>query len=341
MKAFSSTLISWYEQHKRDLPWRHSLDPYCIWLSEIILQQTRVDQGLAYYYKFTENYPTVTDLAHASETEVLRTWQGLGYYSRARNLHQTAQLVVNEFGGVFPTTYEGLLRLKGIGPYTAAAIASFAYCLPHAVVDGNVFRVLSRYYGIDLPINSTKGKHVFEQLANEVLDKKNPALHNQAIMEFGAIQCKPLSPACNQCPLQESCVAVRQGLVGQLPVKEKKTKVRDRYFVYHVWQDAVGKIPMKQRGAGDIWQGLYEFPLLEFESAKQQQAHVTMLAGTASFGPFKHVLSHQRLHVYFCATKLATPNASFSFIDPKDVQDFPIPRLIDRFLDSHASELFF
>ena len=204
MQVLREALQKWYEIHQRDLPWRHTSDPYAIWLREIILQQTRVDQGLPYYQRFISNFPTVQDLASATQPEVLNLWQGLGYYRRGRNLHATAQQIIAEYKGVFPNTHQGLLKLKGVGPYTAAAIASFAFNLPHAVVDGNVFRVLSRYFGIDEAINSTQGKRIFERLAQELLDLQQPALHNQALMEFGALQCKPISPNCAACPVVES-----------------------------------------------------------------------------------------------------------------------------------------
>ena len=234
MHPFSQKIIFWYEHNKRDLPWRNTRDPYLIWLSEIILQQTRVDQGMSYYLKFVGEFPTVKQLAKADNEKVMKLWQGLGYYSRARNLHTTAKIILLEHKGVFPKEFETILALKGVGEYTAAAIASFAYNKPYAVVDGNVYRVLSRVFDISTPIDSTQGKKEFNHLAGELLDKNKPAIYNQAIMEFGAMQCKPINPYCAVCPLNTMCLAYSKKLVAELPVKSKKTKVRDRYFNYIV-----------------------------------------------------------------------------------------------------------
>ncbi|MGZ4118512.1 MAG: A/G-specific adenine glycosylase, partial [Bacteroidia bacterium] len=262
MEQFSGKIISWYNKNKRDLPWRNTKDAYLIWLSEIILQQTRVEQGMAYYLKFASNFPTIKHLAKADNDKVMKLWQGLGYYSRARNLHTTAQIVADKYKGKFPDTYEDILSLKGIGDYTAAAIASFAFNKARAVVDGNVYRVLSRVFGIETPIDSSKGKKEFYALANELIDKKNPALFNQAIMELGAIQCKPVNPDCSVCPLNNMCFAFAKKRIADFPVKEKKTKVRDRYFNYIVL-NYKGKTAINKRGAKDIWHNLHDFPLIE------------------------------------------------------------------------------
>jgi A/G-specific adenine glycosylase len=308
-------------------------------LSEIILQQTRVDQGLPYYLRFLNNYADILQLAAASQQEVLNLWQGLGYYSRGRNLHATAQQIAHDYNGVFPDTYEGLLKLKGVGPYTAAAIASFAYNLPHAVIDGNVFRVLSRYFGIDAPINSTDGQHIFAALAKELLDQKNPALHNQAIMEFGALQCKPVSPNCSACPVLTTCSAYRENQVALLPVKLKKVKVRKRFFVYHLQQNAQKQLAFQKRGPKDIWEGLFEFPLTEFADENQFKNYLAdqKIIG----GRFQHVLTHQRIEAYFVkAPHLNQKTSDFIFLGLAGLQDHPIPRLIDKFLIAHSDELF-
>src|ERR1043165_6651460 len=259
MKHFSGKIMTWYEQNKRDLPWRNTRDPYLIWLSEVILQQTRVDQGMAYYHKFAEAFPTVKDLAKADSDKVMKLWQGLGYYSRARNLHAAAKMVAGKYKGVFPASYEGIKELKGVGDYTAAAIASFAFKLPHAVVDGNVYRVLSRVFGIETPIDSTQGKKEFNKLANELLDISNPADHNQAVMEFGSQFCKPVNPDCKSCFFNTKCFAFKHSKVPELPVKSKKTKVRSRYLNYFIIVDKNGSIFVHKRQKKDIWEGLYEF----------------------------------------------------------------------------------
>ena len=339
MQALREAIQIWYQSHHRDLPWRHTKDPYAIWLSEIILQQTRVEQGLPYYLKFIHNYPQVQQLAMASQQEVLNLWQGLGYYSRGRNLHATAQQITSDFGSIFPNTYRGLLQLKGVGPYTAAAIASFAYNQPHAVLDGNVFRVLSRYFGVEEPINSAVGKPIFEALAQELLDTKNPAQHNQAIMEFGALQCKPVSPNCSACPVLATCHAYRENQVASLPVKLKKVKVKKRYFVYHLIPNAQQQLAYQRRGAKDIWEGLYEFPLKEFADESQMQLY---LSGQKIIGGrFEHLLTHQRIEAYFMFSSAQSQlTSSCIFLDLASLEDHPIPRLIDKFLIAHSHELF-
>src|SRR5690554_2514854 len=265
--TFSQKITSWYSEHKRELPWRETKDPYKIWLSEVILQQTRVAQGLPYYKNFINNFPTIFDLAQADQQQVLKSWQGLGYYSRARNLHHTAQYICENLGGKFPDNYTDLLKLKGIGSYTAAAIASFSYEEPVAVLDGNVYRVLSRYFGIETDISSFKAKKEFQQLADEVLDKTQPSVFNQAIMEFGALQCVPKNPDCESCVLNQTCTAFRENKVDKLPVKLKKTKITKRFLHYLVLSDNQNRTFILKRENG-IWKNLYEFPFLEFEHEK-------------------------------------------------------------------------
>ncbi|HIY75557.1 MAG TPA: A/G-specific adenine glycosylase [Candidatus Sphingobacterium stercorigallinarum] len=305
--AFSTRILAWYKQHKRALPWRETEDPYVIWLSEIILQQTRVEQGLPYFLRFVEAYPNVTSFASAEESDILRLWQGLGYYSRARNMHKAAKKVMEVYEGVFPTDYQQLLDLPGIGPYTAAAIASFSTNQAHAVLDGNVFRVLSRYFGIDEPINSGAGKKLFTRLAEKVLDPLAAGEYNQAIMDFGALQCKPKSPNCEQCVLRLDCRGFVENRVSMLPVKIRKQKIRDRYFHYFVIQKA-DYVMMSQRRAGDIWENLYEFPMIEtaapvtLPELMQQEEFQAYFADAElrSLGPaVRHLLSHQRIYAHF------------------------------------------
>lgn len=265
-RYFTTNLLKWhYEENNRDLPWKNEKDPYKIWLSEIILQQTRAEQGRPYYEKFISRYPDVHLLANAPEDEVFLLWQGLGYYNRCRNLLTAARSISQDYQGNFPDRYEDILSLKGVGAYTAAAIASFAYNLPHAVVDGNVYRVLSRYFGIEIPIDSNAGKLYFQQLASELLEKEHPAAYNQAIMDFGSSVCKPKSPDCSSCNLSAKCQAYRHNLVALLPVKEKKLVVKERYFHYLILE-AEGKVYIQQRMQKDIWQNLYEFFLIESET---------------------------------------------------------------------------
>jgi A/G-specific adenine glycosylase len=349
MTRFSDKLISWYTEHKRDLPWRNTKNAYLIWLSEIILQQTRVDQGMSYYIKFSSTFPTVQDLAKADNEKVMKLWQGLGYYSRARNLHATAQLITGQHKGKFPAAYDDILALKGIGVYTAAAIASFAYDLPHAVVDGNVYRVLSRVFGVDTPIDSTTGKKEFNLLANEVLNKKKPALHNQAIMEFGAMQCKPVNPDCSVCILNTICVAFADKRVQELPVKEKKTKVRNRYFNYLVFHYK-NKTILHKRIEKDIWINLYDFPLIELEKQVSEEEFLKSrewknLIGSTPYSvttvsqTYKHVLSHQKIYARFwelhCDSPLTTLIGDTDMLIPeKELSRYAVPRLIENYLES-------
>ncbi|WP_309614653.1 A/G-specific adenine glycosylase [Flavobacterium sp.] len=343
---FSKTLIQWYLQSKRDLPWRNDTNPYTIWLSEIMLQQTRVAQGLPYYLRFTKAFPTVFDLANADEEEVLKLWQGLGYYSRARNLHKTAKQIAFELNGEFPKTYAALLHLKGIGEYTAAAIASFAYNENVPVVDGNVFRVLSRYFDVETDIASAGAKKEFTQLAAELLPKGNANIFNQAIMEFGALQCVPKNPDCGVCVFNDSCLALQKGKVSQLPVKSKKTKVTKRYFNYLVFLDENENTIISKRTKKGIWHNLYEFPLLETNAAETDKT-VLELIQNQSFvenaiqeiqlcNPegIVHKLSHQHLSIKFWKVKVE--GALLSGIDCKSASKFPFPIVIYNFIEKEC-----
>lgn len=344
MDFFAKRLLKWYKINKRDLPWRGISDPYKIWLSEVILQQTQVVQGLAYYQKFVKNYPNVKLLANAPADEVMKHWQGLGYYSRARNLHEAAKYVAVKHKGVFPKTYEEIRELKGVGDYTAAAIASLAYNLPHAVVDGNVYRVLSRVFGVDLPIDSSEGKKYFQKLADELLNKKEAANYNQAIMEFGALYCRPVNPDCASCIFSEKCVAFQKQIVSELPFKAKKTKVRDRYFNYILFQYK-DCIYISKRTKKDIWQDLYEFYLIETEKKQKPEAilkskQLLQIAGVKSIvlksvsHEYKHVLSHQNLHTIFYKLELKTPLKTklLKKVNMASIHQHAFPRLIEKYL---------
>lgn len=318
---FSTTLLDWFALNGRDLPWRHTKNPYAIWLSEVILQQTRIQQGMDYWLRFMQRWPRVEDLAAASEDEVLREWQGLGYYSRARNLHAAAQQIAAN--GSFPNTLDGIKKLKGVGDYTAAAIGSIAFGLPAAVVDGNVYRVLARHYGIDTPINTTRGKRLFTELAQSLLPTDQPAAFNQAMMDFGAIQCTPASPKCVLCPLQESCEALRSGRIGELPVKEKKLTIQTRRFTY-IYIRCQGKTAIRKRAAGDIWQGLWE-PVLTDDCE--------MLSGAKLLRKdVKHVLTHRILLADFYLLEAeafpALPEG-YIWIDESELDQYAVPRLIE------------
>ncbi len=318
---FSTTLLDWFALNGRDLPWRHTKNPYAIWLSEVILQQTRIQQGMDYWLRFMQRWPRVEDLAAASEDEVLREWQGLGYYSRARNLHAAAQQIAAN--GSFPTTLDDIKKLKGVGDYTAAAIGSIAFGLPAAVVDGNVYRVLARHYGIDTPINTTRGKRLFTELAQSLLPTDQPAAFNQAMMDFGAIQCTPASPKCVLCPLQESCEALRSGRIGELPVKEKKLTIQTRRFTY-IYIRCQGKTAIRKRAAGDIWQGLWE-PVLTDDCG--------MLPGAKLLRKdVKHVLTHRILLADFYLLEAeafpALPEG-YIWIDESELDQYAVPRLIE------------
>jgi A/G-specific adenine glycosylase len=347
---FSAIIMSWYVKNKRDLPWRKTQDPYKIWLSEVILQQTRVQQGLPYYFSFVKKYPDVKRLAEAPESDILKLWQGLGYYSRARNLHSAAKMVVSDFKGQFPGSYAELKKLKGVGDYTAAAISSICYNEVQAVVDGNVYRVLSRIFGIDTPIDSNEGKKIFNALANELISKKHPAEFNQSIMEFGAMQCVPKSPDCEICPFFLHCVARKKNLVSVLPVKSKKTKVTDRYFYYLVIRHN-GNVYLKQRNEKDIWNGLFDFPLIETnqpvsEKKLQQTKEWKALFENLTFDirnyseEIKHILSHQKLHVRFVEIelhgKIKAPKGTL-YIKQKELKKYAVPVVVANYIVSSLS----
>jgi A/G-specific adenine glycosylase len=340
---FSNVLIKWYLQNKRDLPWRNTTNPYPIWLSEIMLQQTRVAQGMPYFLSFTTAFPTVFDLATANEEEVLKLWQGLGYYSRARNLHKTAQYIAYDLAGIFPDNYSDLLKLKGVGEYTAAAIASFSYNEVVPVVDGNVFRVLSRYFDIETDIAAASAKKEFAAFAFELIPKDNPATFNQAIMEFGALQCVPKSPNCGICVFNESCAALQKKKVDQLPVKSKKVKVRNRYFNYLVVADENNNTIIQKRTDKGIWHNLYEFPLIETDKEEDfdfitEQIQTDYFKDNTIISILEdndksviHKLSHQHLHIKFWKVNL---NGSIeNGINNTVLRTFPFPIAIHNFIE--------
>jgi A/G-specific adenine glycosylase len=344
MPIFHKILTVWYQQNARDLPWRSNNDPYFVWVSEIILQQTRVDQGTAYFLRFIKLFPDVKSLAMASENEVLKVWQGLGYYSRARNMHAAARQIINEFNGLFPDTYINIVRLKGIGSYTAAAIASIAFGLPYAAIDGNVYRVLSRIFGIATPIDSTKGKKEFNALANGLIDRQNPGLFNEALMEFGALQCIPRNPDCNKCPFQDQCFAFTRNEISRLPVKSKQTKVKNRFFNYLIIRQEKF-IYLEKRQENDIWRNLYQFPLIESPAALTDAEILTnekfmsiFRGAEITIDPYSpeitHVLTHQKLHVRFIEITIHNPEIIFPWIRvlPENIHEYPVPKLIDNFL---------
>ena len=338
---FAPAVEQWYAVYGRNLPWRATRDPYRIWISEVILQQTRVEQGLAYYARFVERFPDVASLAAADEDAVMRLWQGLGYYSRARNLHAAAKAIGNK---PFPKTYEEIRALKGVGEYTAAAIASIAYDLPYAVVDGNVYRVLARCFGLDTPTDTAKGKKEFSVLAGRLLDQQRPGLYNQALMDFGALQCVPLSPQCDNCPLSGGCAALASGKVALLPVKQGKTRIRNRHFVYFV-TFCDGKMLIRKRTDADIWRGLWEFPMIETAGAfPDEKSLVADEAVRALFGNaikeiallaqgVRHVLTHQRITADFYRVELACGGMpQFEAVEKSDLPAYAFPRLLLPFL---------
>ncbi len=345
---FAPVLEQWYEVHKRDLPWRHTRDPYRIWLSEIILQQTRVAQGKPYYERFIAAYPTVIDMAVADERELLRLWQGLGYYSRARNLHQTARYVTDQLDGKFPSSFHDLLKMKGIGVYTAAAIASFAFGERVPVVDGNVYRVLARVFGIEEDITTTTAKKLFATLAMRLIQAAtDPATYNQAIMEFGAIHCTPVAPDCLLCPVQQQCVAYLTGRQHRLPVKAKKAPVRERFFTYLVFRHA-GRFGLRERIDRDIWQNLYDFYLLETDEPKTafrdlplaDQVHQLVMDGAVTTVPMEatQLLSHQRIHAQFYLIDVPDGGiyglpAELQWYSSDEVSRLPKPVLITNYLE--------
>lgn len=347
---FSSSLLRWYRKHKRDLPWRETKDPYLIWLSEIILQQTRVRQGLPYYLKFRKKYPVVNKLAAASQREVLKLWQGLGFYSRARNMHATAKAIVKNHNRKFPSEFEELLKLKGVGEYTAAAISSISFGKPHAVVDGNVVRVLSRHFGIMRTKDLSTSKKKISNLASELMGNHSPSEFNQAMMEFGALQCVPKNPDCKNCPLRKSCFAVKNSQVELLPVKKVRQKIRQRYFDYFVIKRG-RKILLKKRLENDIWKNLYDFPLIESKkfpsgSSLKRLSSLNKIIGFNNYElsllgkTHRHLLSHQHLSARFWKLN---PNKNifkkksnrFVEVDAGTIKKYPLPRLIERFLEDN------
>ena len=344
--TLSKSIIKWYQDHKRNLPWRHTKDPYLIWVSEIIMQQTQIVQGLSYYIRFIEAFPTVSSLNNANEDQVLKLWQGLGYYSRARNMKYAAQQVMEEYGGVFPKTHKDIIALKGIGNYTAAAIASFAYDLPYAVLDGNIYRVLARYYGIHTAINTTAGQKEFSVLAQEVLDDSKAALHNNAMMEFGALQCTVAKPDCDSCPLVDSCVAFSNHSVTELPKKEKKLKIKNRYLHYFLISDG-SQMLIEKRQTSDIWKGLYQLPLIETEHSTEteeifgrqefqgiiegQGFHLNDLQETS------HKLTHRHLFIKFYDIKIPQLNhKNYRIIETSKFGDFAFPQPILKYLEGRG-----
>ena len=351
--VFSEQLLAWYNTSFRALPWRKTKDPYAIWLSEIILQQTRVEQGMKYYFAFLENFPSILDLANAPQDDVLRLWQGLGYYSRARNLHKTAIQVRDQYNGVFPSTYSEILALPGIGPYTAAAIASFAFNIPEAVVDGNVYRFLSRLFDIQTPIDSSKGQKEFKLLAQSLLNPNQPGDFNQAMMEFGAVVCKPTNPDCLNCVFRTQCYANKNQTIKLLPVKSQKTKVRNRYLLFLIFEDQLGQTLIQKRSDSDIWAGLYQFPEIELENNNIESSFLDF----GQLHPFfineaylvkhisnevLHILSHQRLFARFLHIQVDSLNYAYfnnsEIVNTNQLNEKAFPRIITRYLEGLSDD---
>ena len=331
---FTITILRWFSENRRNLPWRETNDPYAIWLSEIILQQTRIQQGTAYWERFMQKFPTFESLASASEDEVLRQWQGLGYYSRARNLHAAAKQIVE--AGRFPDTLEGIKRLKGVGDYTAAAIGSIAFGIPAAAVDGNVYRVLARHFGMDTPINTTEGKKIFTSLAQELLPKDEASAFNQALMDFGAMQCTPSSPRCVSCPLTETCEALRTGKVELLPVKKRTLKIQTRRLTY-IYIRCKGQTAIHRRAAGDIWQGLWEPVNLEHTQLSVPEGELRLIQQNV-----KHVLTHRILladcYLWETTERPSLPE-EYIWVDEESLDNYALPRLIERFIPLCRSQV--
>lgn len=345
----TAQLLNWYDKHGRDLPWRETIDPYKIWISEIILQQTRVAQGRDYYYRFIERFPNVRSLAQAEEEEVLKLWQGLGYYTRARNVHAAAKQIVNTFNGFFPSTYSNIISLRGVGEYTAAAIASIAFNEPHAVVDGNVFRVIARLFGIDLSIHSSAGKKVIKEMAQSLIDRENPGRYNQAVMDFGALICTPVQPKCMECVLQDYCTAFSENKVRELPVNERKISIRNRYFHYfHIRHN--NTTFLQKRNGSDIWKNLFEFPLIEtpgpsdFAELEKTETFRKLFSGISSFSidhqlSIKHQLTHQTIHTDFYQVIIPdetpfNPPKGIFIVDYEQLSNYPISRLTHKYLET-------
>jgi len=343
MDSFTREIYSWYVTNKRNLPWRKTSDPYKIWISEIILQQTRVAQGTNYYIRFIEEFPNVFELANASEDRVLKMWQGLGYYTRARNLHFTAKFIVNNFKGVFPNDFKTILSLKGIGNYTASAIASIAFDLPHAAVDGNIYRVISRYFGVSTPVDSEKGRAEIQKIATDLMPENNTGFHNQAFMEFGALLCTPKSPDCSLCSLNESCYAANYNLTNQIPVKSKKIKQSTRYFYYYIIENE-NSILLEKRTNKDIWRNLHQFPLFESEKELSDTEIFSLkipvpIKNKTNFksvsSTFKHILTHQTIYARFIHIETdnnITNDSCFIRVNKKDIYKFAVPKLLEQYL---------
>tara|TARA_Y100000991_G_C21944271_1_gene336754 strand:- start:293 stop:1354 length:1062 start_codon:yes stop_codon:yes gene_type:complete len=347
---FSNIILYWYTKNKRDFPWRKSKNTYKVWLSEIILQQTQTSQGLSYYNKIINTFPTLKELAEASEEKILKLWQGLGYYSRARNLHYTAKYIQNNFNGVFPDDYNSLIKLKGIGPYTAAAISSICFNKKRAAVDGNVYRILARVFNIDTAINSTEGIKTFQELANSLISETNPGDYNQSMMDLGATICTPKNPKCNQCPLESICLAHGNSTIYKLPVKMKKTKIKHRYFHYFCI-DYNGKFLMKKRTKKDIWRNLYDFPLIELDEISKESNidYKKLLNSILENGTvinknrkhYDHQLTHQKLNItieYIKANKINNDN-DFLKVNRMQVKELPVPKPIERFFEELFNSL--
>lgn len=352
---FSHELLKWHEKHARELPWKKDKDPYKIWISEIILQQTRVTQGLPYYARFIQRFPDIHSLASASEDELMQVWQGLGYYSRARNMHHTAKIILDKWKGRFPDNYRDLLSLKGIGPYTAAAIASFAFDENKAVLDGNVIRVLSRIFGMAIPFDTGKGKKVFQQKADELIDENAPGAYNQAIMDFGATLCLPRNPICSKCPFNEQCKARSQGKIESLPLKSKSIRRKKRYFTFWVLENGRNQFPITKRSSPDIWKSLYEFPLIEmdlkpFKQAEKKLVQREIWGKTDLENPIliqvhekKQLLTHQEIHAKFIHFKASFDAQNlpehFYLVDYENLCNFAFPKIIDWFIDEKLISL--
>ena len=338
--TFQEKIKNWYQINKRNLPWRYTTDPYKIWISEIILQQTQVSQGLPYYNRFVSEFPTVTELANADDDHILKLWQGLGYYSRARNLHFTAKIIRDKYNSKFPSDYNSIKKLKGIGDYTAAAISSFCFKLPYAVLDGNVYRLLSRYFGIDTPIDTSSGKKKFKEISQEMLCKNEPDIYNQAIMEFGSLQCRPKKPNCSECILKSTCNSYETDLVSLLPVKSKLSKVVDKYFNFIIFISGTHTFIHKRKHG--IWKSLYQFPLIEgefsFDEIKNKSEWRDLINNKEinqkySSSTITHKLTHQRIHAVFHHVEIEDLHSKeYMRVDLSTLQNYPTPRLIEKYI---------
>jgi A/G-specific adenine glycosylase len=345
---FSSIITDWYEINKRDLPWRKTVDPYLIWISEVILQQTRVENGISYYLRFTERFPDLKSLAEADQQEVLKVWQGMGYYSRARNLHETAEFIMKEYGGSFPDNYAQIRKLKGVGDYTVAAILSFSFNKPYPVVDGNVYRVLSRIFGVTSSIDTSAGRTEFKKLAESLINMNEPGIHNQAIMEFGALQCVPVNPDCNRCPLLKYCEAHQSGIIHKLPVRNRKAATRNRFFHYFHFILPQNMTLVKKRGPKDIWQSLFEFPmleanrLLELDEISEREEFKKLINGSSIISltagsEFTHVLTHQKITARFFQLEVSDynfVNSPYDHVSLSEIQEeVPLHRLMTKYFE--------